>query len=147
MKKTCYNCAYFHSTLNERDESDFYHVHEYCESWNCCLQKDMESEVNAFLKEFWGDLDWGDADCVSNDFETGEACCWRYRASSRKTPPFSDDFFERNKERNKQLALRSLNKLIETNRYHSLTTGDYIDIYPGDLERFKQLRDKLLEEK
>jgi len=112
MKKTCYNCEYFHGCLGEGDS--YYHIHDYCEKFNMVLEKDFEIEVNRFLDDHWVDMEEANPEHggVYNDFETGEAGCWMFAEADEKTP---DVIFEDRKRHNRLLAIKTIKHMLETN--------------------------------
>ena len=146
MKKTCINCAYYHGCLSEAEPSQ-YHIHNYCDKWNCVIEKDMESEINSFLEDYWDDLVWKEDEYgVSTDFETGEAVCWMYYPNEKEDSFLTDERLEKNRLANRDLALRTLNKLLSTGKCHALEGEFLIDIPQEDLMYLDKLREALLKE-
>jgi len=113
MKKTCFNCKYFHGCLAEEDPSQ-YHIHNYCEIFKTILPFDMDSEVNKFLKDHWLTMCKASIDCdygVNDDLETGEASCYLYEDADKEFWP--DESFEANKKQNRILAIKTLEYMFE----------------------------------
>ena len=115
MHKTCYNCAYYHDCLSEKDS--YYHIHDYCEKFNQVMTHNLESKVNSFLDDHWATLgkaismnDGG----VNDDFETGEAICWMFYPINN--PEWSDEWYKENKAHNRSLAIRVLEYMFERDR-------------------------------
>lgn len=150
MKKTCFNCRYFHHCLSE-DPPSQYHVHGYCEKFNQVLKQNFESEVNSFLKNSWytmtkatPNLNYG----VSDDFETSEAMCWMF--SGRETPYWPDEKFDENKKHNEELAIQTLEYMFETKQVVDDIQYEYfseppmcpIDVYYSE-EEINQLKELL----
>ena len=108
MKKTCFNCKYFHGCLAEEEPSQ-YHIHNYCEIFKSILPFDMDSEVNHFLESHWPTMSKASIECdsgVNDDLETGEANCYLYKAADKEFWP--DERFEANKKQNRELAIKTL---------------------------------------
>ena len=113
MKKTCFNCKYFHGCLAEEEPSQ-YHIHNYCEIFKSILPFDMNSEVNYFLESHWTTMSKASIDCdsgVNDDLETGEASCYLYKAADKEFWP--DERFEANKQQNRELAIKTLEYMFE----------------------------------
>ena len=142
MKKTCVNCCHYHGYLGE---DSGYHIHDYCSSWNCCINSDMESPINAFLDSYWDDIVWDDDVGVSTDLETGEAYCWRYSENPQENDFLSDKEMDKNRIRNRQLAIRTLDKLLKTGKCHACN-GEIIDIPQEDLVYINELKQKIMSE-
>ena len=103
MKKTCFNCKYFHSCLTEEDPSQ-YHIHNYCEVFEKILPFNMDSEVNKFLENHWRTMCKASIGCdygVNDDLETGEAYCWLFTESDKEFWP--DEKFNANRKQNRIL--------------------------------------------
>ena len=97
MKKTCFNCKYFHGCLAEASPSQ-YHIHDYCEIFKTVLPFDMNSEVNHFLDDHWHTMHKASINCdsgINDDLETGEASCYLYKEADKEFWP--DERFEANK--------------------------------------------------
>ena len=151
MKKTCFNCAYFHGCLSEEEPSQ-YHIHNYCEKFNMVLMKDLESEVNSFIDDHWNTLNKACPDyfCVSDDFETGEAQCWMF-AETTDNSFWPDEKYEANKKHNRELAIKTLEYMFEKNEVwdeFDETTWYRLDDYYDDSEinYLKDLLERLKEE-
>lgn len=113
MKKTCFNCKYFHGCLAEADPSQ-YHIHNYCEIFKTILPFDMDSEVNKFLENHWNTMWKASIDCeygVNDDLETGEASCYLFEEADK--PFWLDERFEKNKSQNRKLAIKTLEYMFE----------------------------------
>lgn len=113
MKKTCFNCKYFHGCLAEEDPSQ-YHIHDYCEIFKTILPFDMGSEVNNFLESHWPTVSKasiGYGCVISDDKETGESSCYLYKAADKEFWP--DERFEANKKQNRELAIKTLEYMFE----------------------------------
>lgn len=83
---------------------------------------------------------------VSDDFETGEAVCWMF--SEAKEPFWSDEKYEENRNKNKQLAIKTLEYMFEKNEvWDEFEEGTWykLDDYYDDkeIEELKELLSKL----
>lgn len=78
-----------------------------------CLEKDTETEVNAFLVDHWQTMCKACPENlgVSDDFETGEAACWMFDEADK--PFWPDDRYEKNRAKNKDLAIKTLEYMFE----------------------------------
>jgi len=115
MKKTCYNCRYFHGCLSEEPPS-YFHIHNYCTKFNQTLDRDLESEITAFLEEYWYTARKACPGIVLNDdFETGEACCWMFKEKFKEinAPDWPDEKFEENRKYNINNAIKTLEYMFE----------------------------------
>lgn len=149
MKKTCYNCIHYHGCLSEQEPSQ-YHIHDYCDKFNTVLSHSMEAEVNNFLDEYWNTMCKAVADYhgVYNDFETGNAVCWQFKEASNV---WSDEYYEKNKKYNKELAIKTLEYMFKQNTVVSVTNEDweltleeYLD--EDEINYLKDLLNRLKEE-
>ena len=155
MKKTCFNCRYFHGCLAEEDPSQ-YHIHNYCEIFKTILPFDMDSEVNKFLDSHWTTMckasigfDYG----VNDDLETGEASSYLFEEADK--PFWPDEKFEANKKHNRELAIKTLEYMFEKDEvwdefdeYTWYKLDDYyeedeIAYYRDLLERLKKINYEL----
>ena len=94
MKRTCFNCAYFYSTLSDANQD--YHIHYWCRHWN------------AIINNTCGIADQYEyTDCYYDDLETGDAMCYMFKEKEKEM--FPDEWFEKNKQENIK------NRIIDTN--------------------------------
>ena len=152
IKKTCMNCWHFHGCLSE-EEPSYYHIHDYCDKLNMVLNKNMESEVNAFLDDHWQDKEDAckkvgiEDTCVNDDFETGEAYCWMFAEAI--TPTTID--LEANRKANRDLAIVTLEHILETGKTYDKWDQGYTSITDKydeeDITWLKNLLNRLKEEK
>lgn len=142
MIKTCVNCAHFHGCLGE--EESFYHIHDYCDQWNCVITHNMESDVNSFLENYWADMCRAvpDALGVSDDFETGEAHCWMFYSNDKECDYLPDKILNQNKEDNRQIAIKTLENIFKTNQVYDLD-GELVELDPEDKKRLLELYNKI----
>ena len=145
MKKTCFNCRYFHGCLAEEEPSQ-YHIHNYCDIFKTVLPFDMDSEVNHFLEDHWHTMCKASIGCdygVNDDLETGEASCYLYEDADKEFWP--DERFEANKKQNRILAIKTLEYMFEKDEVwdeFDETTWYKLDDYFED-EELKYLKDLL----
>lgn len=150
MKKTCYNCTYYHGCLAEEDPSQ-YHIHDYCEIFKTVLPFDMESEVNKFLDDHWTTMckaNKGYDNGVNNDLETGEANCYLYKHADKEFWPA--ERFESNKKHNRELAIKTLEYMFEKDEvwdeFDDTTWYKLYDYYDEDeISYLKDLLSRLKE--
>ena len=154
MKKTCMNCSHFHGCLSEEAPS-YYHIHNYCDAWDKTNTCPMHSLINSFLSYFpcsitadelkeAGLEDLG----VCDDNETGEACCYRFEEAPEK---WEDEFFKKNFEHNKKLAIYILRKLLRKNKQlidsFSPVKDDFIykevELDEDDRKEYQELLEKI----
>ena len=152
MKKTCFNCKYFHGCLAEEEPSQ-YHIHNYCEIFKSILPFDMDSEVNHFLESHWPTMSKASIDCdsgVNDDLETGEASCYLYKAADKEFWP--DERFESNKKQNRELAIKTLEYMFEKDEvcdeFDECTLHKLDDYYNEDeIAYYRDLLKRLKENK
>ena len=149
MKKTCFNCAYFHGCLSEEEPSQ-YHIHNYCEKFNRVLDKDLESEVNSFLEDNWNTMCKACPENigVSDDFETGEAYCWMFNEADKAFWP--DEKYEENKKHNRELAIKTLEYMFKEQEVYDEFENAFValtDYYSEtEINCLKELLARLKEE-
>ena len=152
MKKTCFNCKYFHGCLAEEDPSQ-YHIHNYCDVFKIILPFDMDSEVNKFLEDHWHTMSKASIGCdygVNDDLETGEAGCYLYKAADKEFWP--DERFEANKKQNRELAIKTLEYMFEKDEvldeFDECTWHKLDDYYDEDeIAYYRDLLKRLKENK
>lgn len=92
MKKTCFNCKYYHGELCDPEKPD-YHMHNWCGYWNAFIPQYGKTDKFDYQVPYYDDL------------ETGEAFCWMFEA--KDAPAFEDEWFERNAHENRR------NRIVE----------------------------------
>ena len=65
IKKTCVNCIYYHSILEDTEDKHYYHIHNYCALWKHTIPDNVIFNREGYSMGY-------------DDIECGLACCWGF---------------------------------------------------------------------
>ena len=73
--------------------------------------------------------------------ETGEAQCWMYAANDIESDFFTDEWFEKNRLKNKKLALKTLDYILNENKNFMFEDEEHLS--EEEIKYYKDLKAKI----